>query len=127
MIYAIRDPRLKALLSRVFMGGSGFAKRAPMILVIAVDFRSYDDVVERHTPYVDAGIFINNLSLAAWSHGVGTCVLHLNEEDRAEIREIVDGCHSNHTPVAAVVIGIPSCVPAKPAGVSGREILVRMD
>lgn len=61
------------LLASANFGGLGFAKHAPVLLLIIVDLRSYGMPREMNFPVNDGSIVASYLMLAATSIGLDTC------------------------------------------------------
>ena len=60
-------------LANVNYGGAGFARKAPVLLLVLVDIRSYFMPDEINFPISDGSIFASYIMLAARSMGLDTC------------------------------------------------------
>jgi nitroreductase len=107
----IRKPEVKRKLVEAAQGQS-FLEEAPVVLVVcASENRSAQGYgVRGRTLYClqDTGAAIQNLHLAAYALGLGTCWVGAFREDEAkEILKLPDGIR----PVAIIPVGYPDEVP----------------
>ena len=126
-ILVIKNKDIIDLIGRSLMGGVGFASTAPVLNIVLVDVRPYDFKIERHIPYIDAGIFIQTFLLMAHYMGLGACPIHwtVGEKKEKEIREKLH-IPDYYIPIAVIALGYPS-EDIKPPGRKDAEEFVIFD
>lgn len=112
-------------LGRKLSGGTGFAHNANILIVILVDIRSYDFIVEKYAPYLDGAAAIQNILLKAHESGLGAVwlnwVMNRNNEDKIFKKFNI---LPHLLPISAVAIGWPALVPSLPARKNVEELVV---
>ncbi len=103
----VRDPEIKADLSRAALN-QRFISRAPVVIVVVANFpRSMNTYGERGYLYAiqDCSAAIQNLLLAATAMGLGTCwVGAFDEEMVSQILDLPDYTR----PMAIIPVGYPA-------------------
>ncbi len=104
----VRDRERVARIARL-SPNAGWLAAAPVVVVI----------VQTHEHPFDAGRCAQNMMLAAWNDGIGSCPAHVSEKALAEILGIPEGVWINR------VIGFGSVDPARarpPRSVARRRL-----
>ncbi len=108
----VRKPEIKRKLARAALGQS-FIEEAPVVIVVCADeersARGYG--VRGRTLYCiqDAAAAIQNIHLAAYALGLGTCwVGAFREEEAREALKVPEGIR----PVAIIPVGYPAETPS---------------
>lgn len=102
----------KALLGGLMVGGVGWVHRAPAVLMLFADSTAYkagDEIA--YMPYLDAGVAVGLMSLAAQAAGLASCFVNPNirESNRAFFHE--EFAPRSHVFCGALAVGRPR-VPA---------------
>ncbi len=110
----IRDRSLKEKLVEAAFG-QRFIADAPVVIVVSADLRAMSSSYGTRgtTVYAlqDTAAAIENLLLAAWAEGLGTCWVGAFDERRVSVAlELVP----HHRPLAIIPLGYPDMVPSKP-------------
>lgn len=63
-------------------GNSSFATCVPYVGVVTVDQELFAGSAERNQPYIEGGIFAQNLVLAMTAHGISSCMLNMSRSNR---------------------------------------------
>lgn len=72
-----------ALLGGLLVGGVGWIHRAPVVLLLHADPDAYKAPGEAaYMPYLDAGVMVGAMYLAATAHGLRCCYVNPNIRDR---------------------------------------------
>jgi len=83
----VKDKELKSKIGRTAPGGDPFFSRAPLLIVVLIDFRSYRLPEEKYVIYQDAAAAIQNMLLMAKSVGLGACWASYTSDSGLIIRE----------------------------------------
>lgn len=79
-VHCVRTPALREQLMNVQSGCRGFGADADKFLVVTADLGSERWWAERHDAWVNAGIFLMNLSYSLHWHEVAHCILNWSVE-----------------------------------------------
>nr|MDT0660854.1 nitroreductase family protein [Micromonospora sp. DSM 115978] len=82
----VRNRDDRALLGGILVGGVGWIHRAPVVVLLLADPAAYKAMGEiGWMPYLDAGVLVGQMSLAATAAGMASCFVNPNvrERDRA--------------------------------------------
>lgn len=104
-VHCVATPALRERLMELQSGCRGFGDDADKFLVITADLGSERWWAERHDAWVNAGIFLMNLSYALHWHEVAHCILNWSVEpkrDRA-LRSLLS------IPAAEEIIAVVAC------------------
>jgi len=105
-VYAFSDPDQKRAILQAQGGGRGFGEQAPILLVVASDFRCFFGTAERHQAWVDGGLFAMSLMYALQFLGLGSCPLHCSFGPRGENRfRRAAGIPSYEPLIVAIAVG----------------------
>lgn len=119
--WVIRDPSIKEGLVGAALGQS-FIAEAPVVIVVCTDLRACSSGYGTRgtTLYAiqDTAAAIENLLLAAWAEGLGTCWVGAFDERRAS--DLLD-LPPHIRPVAIVPLGYPALARPKPSRRSPLE------
>ncbi|ROO51456.1 nitroreductase [Micromonospora sp. Llam0] len=78
-VTVVRDRDDKALLGGLLVGGVGWVHRAPVVLLLHGDPLAYKAAGEAvFMPYLDAGVMVGHLWLAATAGGLAACYVNPN-------------------------------------------------
>ncbi len=105
--------------------GQSFISKAPVVIVIAANIERSSRVYKsRGELYAiqDASASIENMILAAYSIGLGTC--WVGAFDEREVSEIL-GIPAKILPVAIIPIGFPDEHPAAPPRIASDKVVHR--
>jgi len=119
--YFVFDARSREKLARAAFD-QDFIVQAPLAVVTCVDFKSIEKYGERGRElyvFLDAGIAIENLLLAAFSLGLGSVVVGAFDENA--VRKILE-IPSHLKPVAIIPVGFPGESPQAPKRKNVEEI-----
>jgi len=109
----VRDSETKRLLSSAALN-QWFIAKAPVVIVVCSDLekisRRYGERGKSLYSIQDTAAAIQNMLLAAWDLGLGTCWVGAFDEER--IKEIL-GLPAGVRPVAIIPAGYPKEVPEK--------------
>lgn len=114
----IRDAEKKRLAIEVAAGGTGFADRAPVLVVLLNDVRAYYAPSERHLAYIDTTLAAQNFVLAACELGLGPVLLSMACEDTSAVDRFRSalGIPDWYATIALIALGYPKdsspCVPS---------------
>lgn len=102
----------RKFLGSILPGGIGFAKKAPLHIVVSVDARFYRLPQERHTIFLDGAAAIENMLLMAHHLGLGACWLNwvVNKMNDERFRKKFK-VPQYLLPVALIAMGFPALVP----------------
>ncbi len=120
--WVVRDERIKDGLVRAALGQS-FIAEAPIVVVVCADLRVSSAGYGERGFYLysiqDTAAAIENLLLAAYAEGLGTCWVGAFNED---VASKVLGLSSSIRPLAIIPLGYPSREGRKPSRRSAREL-----
>ena len=104
----VREPEVKKGLSRQFMTG-----KAPVVVVVCSNGKRNmcGSKGESLFSIQDTAAATQNLMLAAWAKGIGSCWIGAFDED--EVRELLE-LPEHVRPLAVIPLGYPSSGPSKP-------------
>ena len=111
----IRNENDREYLGKIIIGGEGFLHNSPVHILILEDIRSYHLPFQRHMPYIDAGVAIENMLLVTHAEGLGACILNgsITPKNEKAVRarfKIAD----YYLPIALIAIGFPNHSPYPP-------------
>jgi nitroreductase len=78
-VRVVVDRDSKALLGGLLVGGTGWVHRAPAVLLLFADPQAYkagDEIT--FMPYLDAGVIVGQMDLAAGAGGLARCYINPN-------------------------------------------------
>jgi nitroreductase len=80
-------------LLRLQAGNLGFRENIPMLLIITADLEYYENIKERRSPYIGAGMFAQSIVYALHAKNIGSCCLnwdtsHTNDIEAKKILNI---------------------------------------
>jgi len=119
----VKDAEQKKRLSEAAFG-QGFVASAPVVVVVCADL----DMIEKAygerglTLYAcqDTAAAVENMLLAAWDRGIGSCWVGAFNEARVKAAMVIP---TNVKPIALVPMGYPKENPGKPARRPPAEML----
>jgi len=107
-----------------------FCLKAPALILVGVDIRSYDDLEKSYVPYLDGAVTVENLLLTAHWLGLGACMTKLGPGDltqvnKDELKKIWSffNVPSHFLPISIIALGYPKIVPKAPARKNIKDIL----
>jgi nitroreductase len=110
----VKSPRTKKLLAGAALK-QGFVAEAPLVIAVCSDLdrvsSAYGERGKSLYSIQNTSAAIENLLLAAWERGLGTCWVGAFNEQR--IREILV-LPGNVRPLALIPLGYPAKIPKKP-------------
>jgi nitroreductase len=124
MFYVVKDSDLKNKLSEACYGQDHVAQ-APVVIVGCTDLESMRSYYGKRgtTLYgiCDVSTAIENLMLAAWAEGIGSC--WVGNFDEEKVRSVLK-VPKQFMPVVVVPLGYPADIPPAPARKSFEEGIV---
>ncbi|MEM4675914.1 MAG: nitroreductase family protein, partial [Nitrososphaerota archaeon] len=122
-VVVVTDPEKRAIMADV-SGYAKYLKEAPVALVVCINLsraRSrYGELGVTYFAPLDAAVAIQNMMLAAYSLGLGTCWDSVF--DKNKVRELIE-LPENLEPFAIIALGYPSENPNPPPRRPLKEIL----
>lgn len=109
----VRDPQRKAELTEAAIG-QDFIKKAPVVVVVCSDLdkvtKAYGERGRSLYSIQNISAAIENLLLAAWNRGIGSCWVGAFNEER--VKEILI-LPQNVRPMGIIPLGYPNKIPEK--------------
>ncbi len=119
----VKNPNTKRLLVNAALN-QDFIARAPLVIVVCSDLNrissSYGERGKSLYSVQDTSAAIENLLLAAWNFGIGSCWVGAFNEQRVRETLVLP---ENVRPLAIIPLGYPSKVPEKPGRRPLKEVL----
>lgn len=119
----VKNPRTKSLLAEAALD-QDFVAEAPLLIVVCSDLNrvssSYGERGKSLYSVQNSAAAIENLLLAAWDLGIGSCWVGAFREQR--VREILV-LPEHIRPLAIIPLGYPARVPQKPGRRPLEEVL----
>lgn len=84
-VKVITDPELKNKLLSLQAGNLGFRSNIPGLLIVTANLENYENIKERRSPYIGAGMFSQSLVYALHSKGFGSCCLNWDTSHKNDI------------------------------------------
>jgi nitroreductase len=104
------------------VGGTGFADKAPVIIVVLVDLRMYSMPADQHLPYLDAGAAIMNMLSTVHSLGLGGCWMNWRLKRKARGIVSLLGLGRYMVPISAIALGRPEFIPLPPSRPTSKSV-----
>lgn len=102
----VADRDRKALLGGLLVGGVGWVHRAPVVLLLHADEAAYKAPGEiQYMPYLDAGVIVGQVYLAARAVGLKVC--YVNPQIREMNRQHFAGTFGPGVYCGAIALGWP--------------------
>lgn len=102
----VTDRDSLALLGGLLVGGVGWIHRAPAVLLLHGDPKAYKAPGEStYMPYLDAGVIVQHLLLAATAHGLASA--YINPNIRSFNQHYFDHVFGSGIYCGAVALGYP--------------------
>ena len=84
-VKVIADPQLRIKLLSLQAGNLGFRNNIPGLLIVTANLENYENIKERRSPYIGAGMFSQSLVYALHSKGFGSCCLNWDTSHKNDI------------------------------------------
>jgi len=118
----VRSPDLVRRIGSSLVGGTGFADKAPVIIVALVDLRMYSMPGDRHLPYLDAGAATMSMLSTVHSLGLGGCWMNWKLKTRARRISKLLGVGRYEVPISAIALGHPEFIPVPPSRTTPESV-----
>jgi nitroreductase len=83
----IKDQDIISKITKTIRGGDPFFAKAPLLIMVLIDFRPYSLPEEKYTIYQDAAAAIQNMLLMAHNLGLGACWASYTSDSNIIINE----------------------------------------
>jgi nitroreductase len=110
----VKNPETKKELAKAALD-QGFVARSPVVIVVCSDLYAASDAYGQRGSGLysiqNTAAAIENMLLAAWSRGLGSCWVGAFNEERVKDSLVLP---TNIRPLAIITLGYPLRIPAKP-------------
>jgi nitroreductase len=103
--------------------------KVPAAFLMVISKHAYDEVDIHYTPYFDAGIALQNMSLALWDIGYGSAVINLGKKEisdsnRRKVYETYNISEEDWILGALLPFGVPKRIPKPPGRKANLEDMI---
>jgi nitroreductase len=121
----IRQDERRKVIGNALVRGMSFVCKAPVHILALVDVRSYHLPGERHLPFLDAAVAIENMLLMAHYLGLGACWIDWSMSPRNQKRVLhMLNIPPWMMPIALIALGHPDIMPKSPVRRKLEDVIV---